>query len=279
MARRRILPNGRVNVDHVLRKLIDAPSTFDRRRAKLADAGVNEDPPVGQLANRSVKARSPDSKFGSLAVDVGSAANDVHSRAADVDPLPAGQPLQGRGAPAHAPDGEPAVVPSFPVPPLVRPLEPRDVDALYRMIVLLAEFEKIAHLVMTSPAKLAADAFGPEPQFFASVAETDGQLVGYAVYSFAYYTFTGRWLYLDDLYVHESARGSGIGKALLAALADDALVRGCFGIQWFVLDWNEQAIRFYDAMGATIDRAWLAEKVRGPEAIRAFQARLRAVGG
>jgi GNAT superfamily N-acetyltransferase len=162
------------------------------------------------------------------------------------------------------------------VPTIVRPLEPRDVDALYRMIVELAEFEKIAHLVTTSPAKLAADAFGPTPQFSARVAETEGELVGYAVYSFTYYTFTGRWLYLDDLYVHESARGSGVGKLLLAAVADDAAARGCFGIQWFVLDWNESAIRFYDAMGARVDRAWLTEKVRGPEAIRAFQARLRA---
>ncbi len=162
------------------------------------------------------------------------------------------------------------------MPTVIRPLEPRDVEALYRMIVELAEFEKIAHLVMTSPEKLAADAFAPEPQFFARVAESDGELVGYAVYSFAYYTFTGRWLYLDDLYVHERARGTGTGKALLAALADDALARGCFGIQWFVLDWNEKAISFYDAIGAKIDRAWLAEKVRGPDAIRAFQSRLRS---
>jgi len=144
------------------------------------------------------------------------------------------------------------------------------------MIVELAEYEKIAHLVMTSPAKLADDAFGAAPQFFARVAETDGELVGYAVYSFAYYTFTGRWLYLDDLYVHESARGSGVGKSLLAAVAEDAAARDCFGIQWFVLDWNEAAIRFYDAMGAKVDRAWLTEKVRGPDAIRAFLARLRA---
>ncbi len=144
------------------------------------------------------------------------------------------------------------------------------------MIVELAEFEKIAHLVQTSPAKLAADAFGPTPQFSARVAEADGALVGYAVYSFAYYTFTGRWLYLDDLYVQESARGGGAGKLLLAAVADDAVARDCFGIQWFVLDWNEAAIRFYDAMGAKVDRAWLAEKVRGPEAIAAFRARLRA---
>jgi GNAT superfamily N-acetyltransferase len=96
------------------------------------------------------------------------------------------------------------------------------------------------------------------------------------VYTFAYFTFTGQWIYLDDLYVRASERGSGAGKALLASVADHALEAGCFGIHWFVLDWNERAIRFYDAMGARLDREWLVEKVRGPEGIRAFAARLRA---
>jgi GNAT superfamily N-acetyltransferase len=157
----------------------------------------------------------------------------------------------------------------------VRPLRRGDVPELFTMIRELAEFEKLTHLFVTTPAKLEADAFASPPRFHARVAEQGGRLVGYAVYTFAYFTFTGAWIYLDDLYVRESERGNGAGKALLASVADHALEAGCLGIQWFVLDWNERAIRFYEAMGAKLEQGWLVEKVRGPDAIRAFAARLR----
>jgi len=158
----------------------------------------------------------------------------------------------------------------------VRPLRRDDVPALFAMILELAEFEKLTHLVVATPEKLAADAFGSPPKFHARVAEKDGRLIGYAVYSFGYFTFTCTWVYLDDLYVRETERGGGAGKALLANVADHAASEGCYGINWFVLDWNERAIRFYDAIGAKLDRSWLVEKVHGPEAIRALAARLRA---
>jgi GNAT superfamily N-acetyltransferase len=125
---------------------------------------------------------------------------------------------------------------------------------------------------------LAKDAFSDPPRFFARVAEDDdGKLVGYAVYSPTYFTFTGEWIYLDDLYVRPSARSNGTGRALLAAVAEHAAERGAFGIQWTVLDWNAPAIRFYERIGATLDRSWLIEKVRGgPSEIRAFAARLKS---
>ena len=158
----------------------------------------------------------------------------------------------------------------------VRPLRRADVPELFAMIRELAEFEKLTALVVATRETIEADAFAEPPKFQCRVAEKDGRLVGYAVYTFAYFTFSGSWIYLDDLYVRETERGGGAGKALLAAVADHALEAGCFGIQWFVLDWNERAIRFYDAMGAKVDRSWLVEKVRTPEGLRAFAARLRA---
>src|SRR5450631_3763461 len=144
--------------------------------------------------------------------------------------------------------------------PSIRALRRDDVPALHAMIRELAVYEKLDHLMRVTPADLERDGFGEAPKFFARVAELDGELVGYAVYNPIYFTFTGEWIYLDDLYVQASHRGKGVGKALLAAVAEHAIERGSFGMQWVVLDWNEPAIRFYERVGATLDRSWLFEK-------------------
>jgi GNAT superfamily N-acetyltransferase len=157
----------------------------------------------------------------------------------------------------------------------VRPLARPDVGAFHEMVRELAEFEKLTDIVTTTREQLEADAFASPPKLRARVAEVDGRLVGYAVYSFVYFSFTGAWLYLDDLYVRADARGTGVGKALLASVADDAITHEFFGMHWLVLDWNERAIRFYDAIGATLSRDWLVERVRTPADLRALADRLR----
>jgi GNAT superfamily N-acetyltransferase len=156
----------------------------------------------------------------------------------------------------------------------VRDATSADAHTLYALIRELAEFEKILQLVETNADKLASDL--EADKFRALMAEKNGQPIGYAIYDFVYFSFNGRWLYLDDLYVKAEHRGSGAGRLLLRGVGEKALAEGCFGVQWFVLDWNERAMRFYEAAGATLNREWLVERVRGPEAIRTMIARLSA---
>jgi len=98
----------------------------------------------------------------------------------------------------------------------------------------------------------------------------DGQPIGFAVYFFNYSTWQGRnGLYLEDLYVSPDSRGSGAGKALLKALAREALAKGCGRFEWCVLDWNEPAIQFYKSIGALPQEEWVRYRMEG-EGLRKF---------
>lgn len=85
------------------------------------------------------------------------------------------------------------------------------------------------------------------------LAEEDGEVVGFTTFFFAYYSWTGKALYLDDLYVREAFRNQGIGKRLLEAVIDLAQKERCRKVRWQVSKWNTAAIGFYKSMGATID--------------------------
>jgi GNAT superfamily N-acetyltransferase len=98
----------------------------------------------------------------------------------------------------------------------------------------------------------------------------DNEPIGYAVYFFNYSTWLGRHgLYLEDLYVSPEHRGAGAGKALLKHLAQLAVAKGCGRFEWSVLDWNEPAIRFYQAIGARPQDEWVGYRLTG-EALEAF---------
>lgn len=90
--------------------------------------------------------------------------------------------------------------------------------------------------------------------FHCFVAENDKkQIVGFASFFFAYYSWTGKAIYLDDLYVKEDYRNQGIGKKLLEAVINLAQTEKCRKLRWQVSKWNMNAIQFYKKMGATID--------------------------
>jgi GNAT superfamily N-acetyltransferase len=93
--------------------------------------------------------------------------------------------------------------------------------------------------------------FGDSPVIFGQVAEAqDGRLVGYALYHFTWSSFrTNQRMWLEDLFVEESARGSGAGGALMRAFVADSLARGCHRVDWHVLEWNP-ARAFYESTGA-----------------------------
>jgi len=149
-----------------------------------------------------------------------------------------------------------------------------DLPAIVGLIRELAEFEQLAHLVVVTPESLKPHLFGTKPAAEAVVAESpvDGQatVVAFALFFTNFSTFLGRpGLYLEDLYVQPQHRGRGLGKALLQHLGALAVERGCGRFEWSVLDWNENAIRFYEKMGATVMPDWRICRVTGP-ALDAF---------
>lgn len=147
----------------------------------------------------------------------------------------------------------------------VRPAIPDDVPDLVRLIRALAEYEQLTHLLEVTPEKLHPHLFGERPVAEALVAQVDvAGVVGFALFFTNFSTFLCRpGLYLEDLFVLPEHRGSGIGKALLRALGRLAVERGCGRFEWSVLDWNEPAIRFYEAMGASVLPDWRICRVSG----------------
>ena len=151
-----------------------------------------------------------------------------------------------------------------PSPFTLRPAELRDVAPIVGLIRELAEFEKLAHLVQATPEKLRPQLFGEKPAAEALVAECSGEVVAFALFFTNFSTFLAQpGLYLEDLYVKREHRGAGIGEALLTRLAKLALERGCGRFEWSVLDWNENAIRFYERMGAKVLPDWRVCRISG----------------
>jgi GNAT superfamily N-acetyltransferase len=139
-----------------------------------------------------------------------------------------------------------------------------DTEAIFALIQELAHYEKLTHQVTGTPQALAEHLFGTPTYAEAIVAESQGQLIGFALFFKNYSTFlTKPGLYLEDLYVQEAYRGQGIGKALLKAVAQIAQERGYGRMEWSVLDWNETAIAFYQKMGADVLPDWRICRVTG----------------
>ncbi|ACR28116.1 GNAT family N-acetyltransferase [Burkholderia glumae] len=157
----------------------------------------------------------------------------------------------------------------------IRDAAPSDVAALIALTRELAEFEALTHLFVATEADLADALFGPNPAAGALVATQEGDLIGYALYFQNYSTFVGkRGLYLEDLYVKPTCRGTGLGTRLLRAVAALAVERGCGRFEWTVLDWNRQAIEFYERMGAVVLPDWRVVRVTG-DALDALAQPLR----
>ncbi|WP_321912561.1 MULTISPECIES: GNAT family N-acetyltransferase [unclassified Paraburkholderia] len=146
----------------------------------------------------------------------------------------------------------------------IRAATPADVGAMHALMYELAEFEKLTHLFTGTADGLADALFGARPAAEALVAEDAGRIVGYALFFHNYSTFLSRrGLYLEDLYVQPSQRGTGLGTAMLRALAAIAVERGCARFEWTVLDWNTPAIGFYEKLGATVLPDWRVVRMTG----------------
>ena len=150
----------------------------------------------------------------------------------------------------------------------IRSAQSKDCATLLSLIRGLAVYEKLAHEVVATEADLRRTLFEKPTGAEAVLAELDGRAVGFALFFHNYSTFLGKpGLYLEDLFVLESERGAGIGLKLLKHLAQIALERGCGRMEWWVLDWNKPAIRFYERLGAKPMDEWTVfrlteEKIR-----------------
>ena len=147
-----------------------------------------------------------------------------------------------------------------------------DIPLILEYIRELAEFEKMTDDVVATEAGLAESLFGPTPAAEVVLAELVGEPVGFALFFQNFSTFLGRpGLYLEDLYVRPLARSRGVGRALLAFLAALAVERGMGRLDWWVLDWNEDAIRFYRQLGAVAMNEWTVNRLEG-DALRSLAA-------
>ncbi|HEX2203446.1 MAG TPA: GNAT family N-acetyltransferase [Longimicrobium sp.] len=149
-------------------------------------------------------------------------------------------------------------------PAAVRPATEADVPLVLRFIRELAEYEKLLHEVVATEARLRETLFGERAYAEVVIAEEGGEAVGFALFFHNYSTFLAQpGIYLEDLYVRPEARGRGVGRRLLAHLARLAKARGCGRLEWWVLDWNASAIRFYRSLGAEAMDDWTVFRLTG----------------
>ena len=147
----------------------------------------------------------------------------------------------------------------------IRPATAADAAVILRFIRELAEYEKALHEVAATEETVAASIFGEGSVTRAVICETvEGEPAGFAVWFKSYSTWLAKnGLYLEDLYVTPKHRGGGVGKKLLRHLARVAVEEGCARFEWSVLDWNEPAIRVYDAIGAEPQHEWIRYRLTG----------------
>lgn len=131
-----------------------------------------------------------------------------------------------------------------------------DMPQVLGLINELAKFENEANAVAITTSDLVRDGFGKQPLFHCFVAEAENELVGIALVYPRYSTWKGPVIHLEDLIVTERMRGSGLGTALLNEVVKYGSMLGVKRISWEVLDWNEPAIKFYEAKGANVMRDW-----------------------
>lgn len=146
----------------------------------------------------------------------------------------------------------------------IRSATPADLPLIAQFIRDLADYEKLAHEVRFDEAKLGEKLFGARPYAEVVIGELDRKPQGFALFFHNFSTFEGRpGIYLEDLFVHPEARGSGLGKALLTHLAALCTERDCARLEWSVLDWNAPAIGFYQSLGARLMDEWTVMRVDG----------------
>jgi GNAT superfamily N-acetyltransferase len=140
----------------------------------------------------------------------------------------------------------------------IRKAAKEDCPAMMKLVHELAEYEKMPQEVTIDFDHFVESGFGPNPVWWAYVAEVDKTIVGFALYYIRFSTWKGQRMYVEDLLVTEQMRGKGIGRLLFNHLIEDTREKNLNGITWQVLDWNKPAINFYKKLGdVEFDGGWL----------------------
>ena len=147
----------------------------------------------------------------------------------------------------------------------IAPATADQVPLILEFIRGLAEYEKLAHEVVATEESLRHSLFGARPDAEVVIAYVNDEPAGFALFFHNFSTFVGRrGLYLEDLFVKPAYRSHGVGRKLLQHLAGLAVERGCGRFEWWVLDWNAPAIRFYESLGARPMSDWTVYRLTGP---------------
>lgn len=146
----------------------------------------------------------------------------------------------------------------------VRRVSEADVPVVVDMVHELADYEQAAEECHLTADQLHAALFCEAPALYGHVAEADGEIAGYALWFLNFSTWRGtHGIYLEDLYVRPRHRGTGLGKALFEELARECVRHGYARFEWWVLNWNTPAIRFYEAAGAVPMDEWTVYRLTG----------------
>jgi GNAT superfamily N-acetyltransferase len=173
------------------------------------------------------------------------------------------------GAPTSIRKAQPMLV--------IRPAQPADAPVVMALIRDLARYEKLLDDVDADDAMLAGALFAPQPRVFCDIAQWNAPgaaplAAGFALWFYSFSTFRGRHgIHLEDLFVRPEHRGLGIGRALLAQLAQRCVREDLARLEWSVLDWNEPALRFYRSLGAVGLKEWIPHRVTGEALCRLAQ--------
>ncbi|GAA0572542.1 GNAT family N-acetyltransferase [Kribbella sandramycini] len=139
----------------------------------------------------------------------------------------------------------------------VRRARPEDVPAIVELVHALADYERAPDECHLTADQLHTALFGPAPAVFAHIALHDDEIAGCAIWFLSYSTWRGvHGIYLEDLFVRPTARGTGLGKALLTALAQECVRNNYERLEWSVLNWNTPAIDFYESLNANPQSEW-----------------------
>jgi GNAT superfamily N-acetyltransferase len=148
--------------------------------------------------------------------------------------------------------------------PSIRPPEPRDVALLLELFGELAAYEHLEHELHATEERLSEALFGERPVAAALIAERGDDAVGYALFFPTFSSFlASEGIWLEDLFVRLPHRGTGVGRALLSAVAARVREQGGERLEWAALDWNEPALGFYRRLGASTMGEWITHRLDG----------------
>lgn len=146
---------------------------------------------------------------------------------------------------------------------IIRKARKTEFNRVFKLICELADFEKLTPPNAQAKRRLYNDAFGKKPAYKILLAVYDKEIVGYAFYFYSYSSFLARkTLYLEDIFVTESKRSLGIGKLFMNELIKTANKEKCGRMEWCVLDWNKNAIDFYNKLGAKPLSEWIYYRLK-----------------